>query len=90
MEGDDWVRERTVVMKLTEMTSCINARAISVAGSGGSCERDELNFRAQLTNVMQIEKEENAREASEQNGRSLKQRVGMREERKGPKESQRA
>jgi hypothetical protein len=40
VEGDDWVRERIVVMKLTLMTSWINARAISVVGSGGSCERD--------------------------------------------------
>jgi hypothetical protein len=40
VEGDDWVRERTVVMKLTLMTSWINARTSSVVGSGGSCERD--------------------------------------------------
>jgi hypothetical protein len=40
VEGDDWVRERTVVMKLTLMTSWINARTISVVGSCVSCERD--------------------------------------------------
>jgi hypothetical protein len=47
VEGDDWVRERTVVMKPTVMTSSINARAISVAGWGA--------VRARWIKVMQIE-----------------------------------
>jgi len=63
VEGDDSVRERTVVMKLTVMTSWINARAISFVGTGGSCERDADREGREC---------QGGKAMSEQNGRSLK------------------
>lgn len=84
MEGDDWVRERTEVMKPTVMTSSINARAISVAGSGGLREMDRVGL-SNTANRSDVNRE--CQEISEQNGRSLKETVGRRDERNG---SQRA